>query len=33
MSDPATPAWVRANIVDREVRDFFVATLQSKVVK
>ena len=29
----ATPSWVRANVADREVCDFFVRTLQAKVVK
>jgi len=31
--DKATVSWVKANVKDKEVADFFVATLQAKVVK
>ena len=31
--DIATVPWVLANVKDKEVSDFFVATLQAKVVK
>ena len=33
MEEKATIPWVKANIVDSEVRNFFVGVLSAKVVK
>ena len=33
LSRVATIPWVKANVKDKEVRSFFVAVLQAKVVK
>jgi len=33
MEEKATIPWVKKNVADREVSDFFVGVLQAKVVK